>query len=53
MRIPTPAFPIPAPQPERRDRPVRDFGQGYGRSSGYTSRRRYAASSVAPRFRIA
>jgi len=29
----------------------RDFGVGYGNSSGYASVRRYAASQLQPRFR--
>jgi len=37
-RLPTPA----APQPPRREYRERDFGVGYGRSSGYASTRQYA-----------
>lgn len=53
MRTANPAPPAPAvpASPARRERPVRDFGQGYGRSSGYTHRR-YAAGSAVSRFRI-
>lgn len=35
-----------------RDR-AREFGVGYGNSSGYASARRYVASQGAPRFRCA
>jgi hypothetical protein len=35
-----------------RDR-ARDFGVGYGNSSGYASARRYLGSQPAPRFRCA
>ena len=36
----------------RRDYPERDFGVGYGRSSGYATTRRYAVAwAGAPRFR--
>jgi hypothetical protein len=34
-------------------RPERDFGVGYGRSSGYTTTRRYASNWAPPRFRFA
>jgi hypothetical protein len=34
-------------------RPERDFGIGYGRSSGYASLRRYASNWAPPRFRFA
>jgi hypothetical protein len=30
----------------------RDFGIGYGTSSGYAARRGYAQSQLAPRFRL-
>lgn len=36
--------------PERRPR---DFGVGYGRSSGYAGNRRYLCGAVAQRFRFA
>jgi len=39
---------IPPPRPEPRRR---DFGIGYGSSSGYFSQRRYAGNSTASRFR--
>lgn len=45
-----PAVAIPPPRPEPRRR---DFGIGYGSSSGYVSNRRYASSSVPSRFRFA
>ena len=32
---------------------VRDFGVGYGNSSGYATARRYASNWGAPRFRCA
>ena len=31
----------------------RDFGVGYGRSSGYAAARRYAPDAALPRFRFA
>lgn len=34
-------------------RPERDFGIGYGRSSGYATARRYASNWAPPRFRFA
>ena len=42
-----------APQaPARRDYPERDFGVGYGRSSGYATTRRYTVAWTGlPRFR--
>ncbi|MEZ0471823.1 hypothetical protein [Luteimonas salinilitoris] len=39
--------------PIRREHRVRDFGVGYGNSSGYVSNRRYASASITPRFRFA
>ena len=47
---PNPAAPVaPAPRREYRER---DFGVGYGRSSGYASARRYAEPwNGQPRFR--
>jgi len=42
----------PAPAEPRREYRERDFGVGYGRSSGYASERRYAnAWNGEPRFR--
>jgi len=35
----------------RREARSRDFGIGYGHSSGYSSQRRYSASGFSPRFR--
>ncbi|MDH5823277.1 hypothetical protein QFW77_09805 [Luteimonas sp. RD2P54] len=45
----------PAPQPAgaRRDHRPRDFGVGYGSSSGYARDRHYLDRSPAPRFRCA
>lgn len=40
-----------SPLPVRRDRPERDFGIGYGSSSGYRSARRYASDWAPARFR--
>jgi hypothetical protein len=44
-------------QPALRTSPARDrareFGVGYGNSSGYASARRYVASQGTPRFRCA
>ena len=37
----------------RRNRPERDFGVGYGTSSGYASARRYASDWGPTRFRCA
>lgn len=45
--LPLPVFPV------RRERRDRDFGIGYGSSSGYVSNRRYATNWGAPRFRFA
>jgi len=42
-----------APQPVRQIRRERDFGVGYGRSSGYASNRHYAQDWMQPRFRCA
>lgn len=42
--------PLPtAARPAKRER---DFGIGYGASSGYASARRYATNWTAPRFRF-
>ncbi|NUS39278.1 MAG: hypothetical protein HOQ02_09685 [Lysobacter sp.] len=47
-RLPAAAAPVSA----RREYPERDFGVGYGRSSGYAATRRYAVAwTGAPRFR--
>ncbi|MGI8561846.1 MAG: hypothetical protein ACR2J7_10550 [Luteimonas sp.] len=45
--------PSPAASFARREPRVRDFGIGYGNSSGYASHRRYASQWGAPRFRCA
>ena len=51
-RPPLPRRPLPAAIPARREYPERDFGIGYGRSSGYAASRRYAVAwTGAPRFR--
>jgi hypothetical protein len=53
-RTPTTTQPAPAvlftPITERRER---DFGIGYGKSSGYVSTRRYANTPFQPLFRCA
>ncbi|HEY0502748.1 MAG TPA: hypothetical protein VGD42_04555 [Lysobacter sp.] len=41
------------PLPVRHVHRERDFGVGYGNSSGYASNRRYADNWVQPRFRCA
>jgi hypothetical protein len=45
----TPRPPMPSRPTARRER---DFGVGYGRSSGYASPRRYATQWAPPRFRF-
>ncbi|MDQ3494268.1 MAG: hypothetical protein M3485_01730 [Pseudomonadota bacterium] len=45
--------PSPPTLPTRREHRERDFGIGYGNSSGYASNRRYASHWGAPRFRCA
>lgn len=51
---PTPsATAILALQPPRREHRERDFGIGYGSSSGYATHRRYATHWGEPRFRCA
>ena len=54
-RTPTTGKPAPAPQtnPTRHQHRERDFGVGYGNSSGYASNRRYATSPFQPLFRCA
>jgi len=42
-----------APLPARNIRRERDFGVGYGSSSGYASNRHYAQDWMQPRFRCA
>ena len=39
--------------PTRHQHRERDFGVGYGNSSGYASTRRYTAEWTQPRFRVA
>lgn len=39
--------------PTRHQHRERDFGVGYGNSSGYASARRYTAEWTQPRFRVA
>lgn len=39
--------------PTRQLHRERDFGVGYGNSSGYASHRRYTAEWTQPRFRVA
>lgn len=41
------------PMPERHVHRDRDFGVGYGNSSGYATSRRYAQDWMQPRFRCA
>ena len=41
------------PLPVRHIHRERDFGVGYGNSSGYASNRRYAQDLMQPRFRCA
>jgi hypothetical protein len=43
----------PPAAPARREHRERDFGIGYGNSSGYASNRRYASNWGASRFRCA
>lgn len=50
---PAKANPSPAASFARREPRERDFGIGYGNSSGYASNRRYASQWGAPRFRCA
>lgn len=47
---------VPAPQPSAPVRHLhreRDFGVGYGNSSGYASNRRYSSTPFQPLFRCA
>ncbi len=61
MNVQHPSVPYPEPvqdRPVRHRRPQlkpreRDFGIGYGKSSGYASNRRYASDWVQPLFRCA
>lgn len=45
--------PVNQPAPVRHLRRERDFGVGYGNSSGYASNRRYSNSGFEPLFRCA
>jgi hypothetical protein len=45
--------PVPQPAPVRHLHRERDFGVGYGNSSGYASNRRYSSSGFQPLFRCA
>jgi len=45
--------PVPQPAPVRHLHRERDFGVGYGNSSGYASDRRYAEDWGQDRFRMA
>ncbi|HEY5805564.1 MAG TPA: hypothetical protein VIT90_17945 [Lysobacter sp.] len=55
----TPTAPVSAPRtnvvpmPQRHVHRERDFGVGYGNSSGYATDRRYAQDWMQPRFRCA
>jgi hypothetical protein len=55
----TPTAPVSAPStnvvqlPQRHIHREREFGVGYGNSSGYASNRRYANDWMQPRFRCA
>jgi hypothetical protein len=42
--------PVPQPAPVRHLHRERDFGVGYGNSSGYASTRQYASKWAPPRF---
>jgi len=49
---PLPAVQPQPPAPARREYRERDFGVGYGRSSGYASQRQYVSAwNGQPRFR--
>ena len=47
------ADPAPQPASTRHTHRERDFGVGYGNSSGYASNRRYASNWAPPRFTCA
>lgn len=49
---PAPAARPPTPAPVRHRHRERDFGVGYGNSSGYASYRRYSSNWAQPRFRF-
>jgi len=44
---------VVVPMPIRHIHRERDFGVGYGTSSGYATQRRYSSEWAAPRFRFA
>jgi hypothetical protein len=44
---------VQAIAPARRNHRERDFGVGYGNSSGYVSNRRYSSNAFQPLFRCA
>ena len=48
-----PASTAVIPMPVRHSHRQRDFGVGYGNSSGYATQRRYSSDWAAPRFRFA
>lgn len=48
-----PSAPATQPAPVRHLHRERDFGVGYGNSSGYNSNRRYSNSGFEPLFRCA
>lgn len=48
-RTPSPVV-VPFVASDRLARRERDFGVGYGKSSGYAATRRYATPSPAPRY---
>lgn len=48
---PAPVAPAAIPDRRRRHHRERDFGVGYGNSSGYASARRYTDGHVDPLFR--
>ena len=48
-----PAAPADESAPVRHLHRERDFGVGYGNSSGYASRRRYSSNTFQPLFRCA
>lgn len=63
MTTTTDRFVAPTPAPTNRVVPFtltsriapreRDYGIGYGKSSGYASARRYTPEATGPRFRVA
>ena len=48
-----PASAVVIPMPTRHTHRERDFGVGYGNSSGYASQRRYTSNWAPPHFRFA